>query len=244
MKGPILALPGQFTDDGSMALCLAVALLGSDSDTSLIHPSVVQMNLYRRWYDTGYLSSTGECFDIGITVRTALNPFISHYDQAESNKLTSATAYYGNASNNASGNDSLMRLAPIPLLYHQDPLNAMIEAVNSSKITHASLLCLDCCRVPDGLPNDYWTTKGISPLEPSVLAVMTGSYKHCNPPQIKASGFVIETMEAALWAFYHTNSFQEGALKAVNLGDDADTVGAIYGMLAGAYHGVNVIPTE
>ncbi|CAF1309921.1 unnamed protein product [Rotaria sordida] len=227
MKGPILALPGQFTDDGSMALCLAVALLGSDSDTSLIHPSVVQMNLYRR-----------------ITVRTALNTFISHYDQAESNKLTSATAYYGNASNNASGNDSLMRLAPIPLLYHQDPLNAMIEAVNSSKTTHASLLCLDCCRVPDGLPNDYWTTKGISPLEPSVLAVMTGSYKHCNPPQIKASGFVIETMEAALWAFYHTNSFQEGALKAVNLGDDADTVGAIYGMLAGAYHGVNVIPTE
>jgi hypothetical protein len=73
---------------------------------------------------------------------------------------------------------------------------------------------------------------------------MTGSYKHRNPPQIKASGFVIETMEAALWAFYHTNSFEEGALKAVNLGDDADTVGAVYGMLAGVYYGVNAIPTE
>ncbi|CAF3849530.1 unnamed protein product [Rotaria sp. Silwood1] len=261
--------PGQFTDDGSMALCLAVALLGNETDTPIIHPSVVQMNLYRRWYETGYLSSTGECFDIGMTVRTALNTFISHYDQAEDNKLTGAAAYYGNASSKASGNGSLMRLASVPLLYHRDPLIAMNEAVNSSKTTHSSLLCLDSCRVftaliigalqgvtkeellnsnelyvPAGLPDDYWTTKATSPLEPLVVEVMSGSYKHRNPPHIKASGFVIETMEAALWAFYHTNSFQEGALKAVNLGDDADTVGAVYGMLAGAYYGVNAIPTE
>ncbi|CAF3970212.1 unnamed protein product [Rotaria sordida] len=261
--------PGQFTDDGSMALCLAVALLGNENDTSIIHPSVVQMNLYRHWYETGYLSSTGECFDIGMTVRTALSTFISHYDQAESNKLTGTAAYHGNTSSNASGNGSLMRLAPVPLLYHRDPVNAMNEAVNSSKTTHGSLLCLDSCRVytaliigslqgatkeellnsdelyvPAGLSNDYWTTKTTSPLEPSVVEVMTGSYKHCNPPQIKASGFVIKTMKAALWAFYHTNSFEEGALKAVNLGDDADTVGAIYGMLAGAYYGVNAILIE
>jgi ADP-ribosylglycohydrolase len=261
--------PGQFTDDGSMALCLAVGLLGSETDNPIIHPSVVQMNLYRRWYETGYLSSTGECFDIGMTVRAALSKFISHYDQSEGNKLSSATAYYGNVSSNASGNGSLMRLAPVPLLYHHDPLNAMNEAINSSKTTHASLLCLDSCRVytaliigalqgatkeellnsdelyvPAGLPNDYWTPKITSPLEPSVVAVMTGSYKHRNPPQIKASGFVIETMEAALWAFYHTNSFEEGALKAINLGDDADTVGAVYGMLGGAYYGVNAIPIE
>jgi ADP-ribosyl-[dinitrogen reductase] hydrolase len=261
--------PGQFTDDGSMALCLAVALLGSETDAPIIHPSVSQMNLYRRWYENGYLSSTGECFDIGITVRTALYSFISRYDQVEGDKLTSLTAYYGNTSNNASGNGSLMRLAPVPLLYHQDPLNAMNEAVNSSKTTHGSPLCLDSCRVytaliigalqgatkeellnsdelyvTAGLPNDYWTAETALPLEPSVVAVMTGSYKHRNPPEIKASGFVIETMEAALWAFYHTNSFEEGALKAVNLGNDADTVGAVYGMLAGAYYGVNAIPTE
>jgi ADP-ribosylglycohydrolase len=227
------------------------------------------MNLYRRWYESGYLSSTGECFDIGITVRTALNRFISDYDKTEGNKLTSAGAYYGSTSSKASGNGSLMRLAPIPLLYHRDPHNAMNEAANSSKTTHASQLCLDSCRVytaliigalqgatkeqllnsdelyvPAGLPSDYWTMKTTSPLEPSVVAVMAGSYKHRNPPEIKASGFVIETMEAALWAFYHTNSFEEGALKAVNLGDDADTVGAVYGMLAGAYYGVNAIPTE
>ena len=169
----------------------------------------------------------------------------------------------------ASGNGSLMRLAPVPLLYHSDPLQAMNEATNSSKTTHASPLCLDSCRVytaliigalqeatkeellnsdklyvPMGLPNDYWTINTNSPLDPAVIAVMSGSYKQRNPPEIKASGFVIETMEAALWAFFHTNSFEEGALKAVNLGDDADTVGAVYGMLAGAYYGVNTIPTE
>ncbi|CAF4122863.1 unnamed protein product [Rotaria magnacalcarata] len=261
--------PGQFTDDGSMALCLAIALLGSETDNPVIHPSIVQMNLYRRWYESGYLSSTGECFDIGMTVRAALNRFVSHYDQAKSDKLSSADAYYGSTSSHASGNGSLMRLAPVPLLYHRDPLNAMNETINSSKTTHASQLCLDSCRVytgliigalqgatkekllnsdqlyvPAGLSHDYWTTKTASPLELPVLAVMTGSYKHHNPPEIKASGFVIETMEAALWAFYHTNSFEEGALKAVNLGNDADTVGAVYGMLAGAYYGINAIPIE
>ncbi|CAF4015908.1 unnamed protein product, partial [Rotaria sordida] len=184
--------PGQFTDDGSMALCLAVALLGNENDTSIIHPSVVQMNLYRHWYETGYLSSTAECFDIGMTVRTALSTFISHYDQAEGNKLTGTAAYHGNTSSNASGNGSLMRLAPVPLLYHRDPLNAMNEAVNSSKTTHGAtkeeLLNSDELYVPASLSNDYWTTKTTSPLEPSVVEVMTGSYKHCNPPQIKASG--------------------------------------------------------
>jgi ADP-ribosylglycohydrolase len=110
--------------------------------------------------------------------------------------------------------------------------------------TKEELLNSNDIYVPVGLPNDYWTAKATPPLEPAVVAVMAGSYKHQNPPQIKASGFVIETMEAALWAFFHTDSFEEGALEAVNLGDDADTVGAIYGMLAGAYYGMNAIPTE
>jgi ADP-ribosylglycohydrolase len=62
-------------------------------------------------------------------VRTALNTFISHYDRAESQPFSNAaaTAYYGSASRNASGNGSLMRLAPVPLLYHHDPARAMIE---------------------------------------------------------------------------------------------------------------------
>ena len=262
--------PGQFTDDGSMALCLAVALLGgTETSSPSLHPSAVQMNLYRRWYESGYLSSTGECFDIGITVRTAINRFTSDCNRTESSQSTKEGTYYGSESENASGNGSLMRLAPVPLLYHRDPQNAIEKAILSSKTTHASRQCLDSCRVytilmigalqgatkekllntdelfvPAGLPSEYWTMEPTAVLAPSVKAVMAGSYKHHNPPEIKASGFVVETLEAALWAFYHTESFEEGALKAVNLGNDADTVGAIYGMLAGAYYGIHAIPTE
>lgn len=261
--------PGQFTDDGSMALCLAVALLNHTNDTQSLRLSAQQMNLYRRWYESGYLSSNGECFDIGITVRTALNKFVSEYDRSEGKKFFDTDAYYGSTGEKASGNGSLMRLTPVPLLYHRDPEYAINEAMNSSKTTHGSQLCLDSCRVytaliigalqgaskeellnsdklyvPQGLPTDYWIKQTTSPIDPSIMTVMSGSYKQRNPPEIKASGFVIDAMEAALWAFYHTNSFEEGALKAVNLGDDADTVGAIYGMLAGAYYGIQAIPIE
>lgn len=62
--------------------------------------------------------------------------------------------------------------------------------------------------------------------------------------EIKSSGYVVHTFEAALWAFCSTSTFQEGALKVVNLGDDADTVGAVYGSLSGAWYGIEAIPNE
>src|SRR5206468_7005266 len=79
-------------------------------------------------------------------------------------------------------------------------------------------------------------------LVPEIAEVAAGSYKDKQPPDIQGSGYVVRSLEAALWAFYHGNSFEEGALLAVNLGDDADTTGAIYGQLAGAYYGAAGIP--
>lgn len=76
------------------------------------------------------------------------------------------------------------------------------------------------------------------------MEVLKGSIKVKQPPQIFASGYVVKTLEAALWAFYHTDDFESGALKAVNLGDDADTVGAVYGQIAGAYYGIAGIPQK
>jgi ADP-ribosylglycohydrolase len=61
---------------------------------------------------------------------------------------------------------------------------------------------------------------------------------------LRASGYVVHTLEAALWAFHHSDNFRDGALLAVNLGEDADTTGAVYGQLAGAYYGVDAIPAE
>ena len=68
--------------------------------------------------------------------------------------------------------------------------------------------------------------------------------KHRQPPEIRGTGYVVETLEAALWAFHNSTSFRQGALLAINLGDDADTTGAIYGQLAGAHYGDQAIPAS
>jgi len=82
------------------------------------------------------------------------------------------------------------------------------------------------------------------PLDEAVAAVAAGSFKHKQPPQIRGNGYVVNTLEAALWALSSSSSFREGCLLAVNLGEDADTTGAVYGQLAGAYYGVQAIPDE
>jgi ADP-ribosyl-[dinitrogen reductase] hydrolase len=88
---------------------------------------------------------------------------------------------------------------------------------------------------------DYWHRQ---PFPPEIAEVASGSFKLKEPPEIKGSGFVVRSLEAALWAFHRSDSFREGALLAVNLGDDADTTGAIYGQLAGAHYGVHAIPQD
>ena len=92
-----------------------------------------------------------------------------------------------------------------------------------------------------GPDRDYWRRHALSP---EIAGIANGSFKQKEPPGIVGSGFVVRSLEAALWAFYRSDSFREGALRAVNLGDDADTTGAIYGQLAGAYYGVNAIPQD
>jgi hypothetical protein len=82
------------------------------------------------------------------------------------------------------------------------------------------------------------------PLAPGVADVAEGSFRRKEPPQIRGTGYVVPSLEAALWAFDRSDDFREGALLAVNLGNDADTTGAVYGQIAGAYYGVQGIPAE
>jgi ADP-ribosyl-[dinitrogen reductase] hydrolase len=82
------------------------------------------------------------------------------------------------------------------------------------------------------------------PLDLAVRAVAAGSFKAKEPPEIEGSGYVVDSLEAALWAFHKSSSFREGLLLAVNLGDDADTTGAIFGQIAGAHYGFPGIPEE
>lgn len=154
-----------------------------------------------------------------------------------------------------------MRLAPVALYYANNPPLAMKYCADSSRTTHAAKECIDACKYFGGLiigalrgedkqtilSNYYHPTKGYweaEPLTPRIAEIAAGSFKIKKPPQIKGSGYVVESLEAALWAFYHSDTFEEGALLAVNLGDDADTTGAVYGQLAGAYYGVGQIPAK
>ena len=82
------------------------------------------------------------------------------------------------------------------------------------------------------------------PLASKIDHVARGSFLRNGPPDIRGTGYVVQSMEAALWAFARSTTFRQGALLAVNLGDDADTTGAIYGQLAGAFYGVDAIPAE
>lgn len=241
--GPFQLKPGEWTDDTSMALCLAETLIEKQG-----FDPVHQLQKYLQWYRQGHLSSTGRCFDIGGTVQQALRRF---EDTGE--------PFCGSIDPLSAGNGSIMRLAPVPLFYAADFEDAIAKAKDSSRTTHGAATAVDACRYLAALIvgaingiskeellesryssiSNYWEN---NPLVEEIDEIATGSFKHRQPPEIKGTGYVVKSLEAALWAFYHSNSFAEGCLLAVNLGDDADTTGAVYGQLAGAFYGEEGIP--
>jgi ADP-ribosyl-[dinitrogen reductase] hydrolase len=243
--GPFHLRPGQWTDDTSMALCLAESLVEKHG-----FDPADQMQRYLRWWKAGYLSSTGQCFDIGNTVSSAL----ARYEQT-------GDPYSGSTDPFSAGNGSLMRLAPVPIFFANDPQLAIEMASASSRTTHGAAAALDACRYMAGLiagalggatKDDllvahyapfagYWDEH---PLAVEIDNVAAGSFRHKEPPAIKGTGYVVQSLEAALWAFHKGQSFRECCLLAVNLGDDADTTGAICGQLAGACYGLSGIPPE
>ena len=83
---------------------------------------------------------------------------------------------------------------------------------------------------------------GLEPIEPAVARIAAGAYRLKPEAAIKGSGYIVESLEAALWCFLHSDSFEDAILKAANLGDDADTTAAICGQIAGAYYGASAIP--
>ena len=249
--GPFHLEAGQWTDDTSMALCLAESLLACNG-----FDARDQMRRYCRWMREGYLSSTGRCFDIGNTVRAALHRFQSRPDGLEGDP------YAGSTDPHTAGNGSLMRLAPVVLFSAGgDPAEAIRLAGESSRTTHGADAAVDACRYLAGLllgalagaskdtllgpsyapagAEDIWRR---TPLTPAIREVAGGSFATGGDDRIRGTGYVVASLEAALWAFAKAESFAEGALLAVNLGDDADTTGAIYGQIAGAYYGASAIP--
>ena len=241
--GPFDLEPGQWTDDTSMALCLAESLLESDG-----FDPFDQLVRYLRWKRKGHHSSTGKCFDIGGTVASAL----ARYERY-------GLPWSGSVDEHSAGNGSIMRLAPVPLFFARDPEAAIAHAGESSRTTHGAQEAIDACRYMAGLiigalrgrPRnellaplftpvlDLWDR---APLAPKIHDIAAGSFLRREPPEIRGTGYVVASFEAALWAFAKSTSFEHGALLAVNLGDDADTTGAVYGQIAGAFYGAGAIP--
>ncbi len=234
--GPFHLAPGQWTDDTSMALCLAASLV----ETGRFDPRD-QMERYCRWYETGYMSSTGRCFDIGRTVAQAL----AHYRRT-------GEVWAGPTDPNTAGNGCIMRLAPVALWAYPDEDAAEQYAADSARTTHGAVECVDACRLfgrilvralagrskEEVLLADAGRFAGAT----SIQAIARGEYRQRPESAIRGSGYVVESLEAALWCFWQADSFAEAVLRAANLGDDADTTAAVCGQVAGAYFGLEAIP--
>ncbi len=234
--GPFRLQPGQWTDDTIMALCLAESLVehgGFDPRD--------QMDRYLRWYRHGYLSPTGRCFDIGLTVREALLRFEA-----------TGEPFSGSTDPRRAGNGSIMRLAPVVLFFYPDRDAVDHYAAESSRTTHAAKEAVAACRIlarvlyaalsGRGKEATLGSVESAAWMSPRLQDIVGGGYLGKAAAEVRGSGYVVDSLEAGLWAFWSTDSFEEAILTAANLGDDADTTAAVCGQVAGAYYGVGGIP--
>ncbi|MEX2655844.1 MAG: ADP-ribosylglycohydrolase family protein [Acidimicrobiia bacterium] len=244
--GPHGLAAGQWTDDTSMALALADSLLtvGWDPDD--------QARRYVDWWRNGTYSVNGECFDIGGTTAAALRRFESGYDASLSGLKDPASA----------GNGSIMRLAPVAIAtahrFPDDLAGLVDRCIASSLPTHRSAQATSACAVlgvmlaaliageeRSTVTDPGWgiwaDVRRLVKLHPEIDGVVSGSYRSLRPPDIVGSGYVVKSLESALWAFDRHDDLRSAVLAAVNLGNDADTTGAVCGQLAGACWGVGGI---
>ncbi|CAF1191951.1 unnamed protein product [Rotaria sordida] len=261
---------GQFTDDTSMALCLANSLIARRD--FIPYDQLVR---YKWWHEFGYMSSTGQCFDIGAATSQSLREFekrqklfatqsnipIKYIDCLSNHELLNQFNVYC-SEDQVAGNGALMRLAPVPLFFYRIPDRAVEYSGCSGQITHGDKKAYDACRYYGALivaalrgytkeqllDDDFYVKHkkwfNDKELHPDIDSISKGSYKK-NGYQagIRGKGYIVKALEAALWAFWSdNNSFTKGVLAAVNLGDDTDTTAAIYGQLAGAYYGYQELP--
>lgn len=234
--GPFQLPPGCWTDDSSMALALGDSLLASESlDCKDL------MDRFVAWWRNGEYSCTGRCFDIGITTRNALERYRQTGDPLA-----------GSTDPNTAGNGSLMRLAPVALRFWNDRDGLGHAAAQQSRTTHAADEAVDGCRAFADLLADAISGKPrrdvLAPRSfhgaPAIARIVRGSWRGRARQDIRSSGYVVHTLEAAIWSVARTANFRNAVLLAANLADDADTVAAVTGQLAGAIYGLSGIPKQ
>lgn len=233
--GPFGLKAGEWTDDTSMALCLADSLLAcSRLDTRDL------MQRFLRWRDTGENSVNGRVFDFGTTVGAALERYRRSGDPQS-----------GSTDPFAAGNGSIMRLAPVALRWHHDRNAAVENAREQTKTTHGALEAVEASALLAEILVDAIQTGDkafvLRPREtgvPNLAPIAQGQWKEKARDDIRSSAYVVHTLEAALWSVHCENNFRDAILLAANLGGDADTIAAVAGQIAGALWGLSAIPAE
>ena len=234
--GPFQLKPGQWTDDTSMALALADSLLRCDG---LDEHDL--MTRFVSWWKHGSYSSTGQCFDIGTTVRGALLRL-----QEQGNPVA------GSIDPMSAGNGSLMRLSPVSIRYWDDGERRRDAAARQSRTTHGAPEAVDACvsfgdmlaEAIAGEPKGEVLRARSGCWSGAIRPILAGSWRGKPRSMIASSGYVAHSLEAAVCSVGRTSSFADAVLLAANLGGDADTVAAITGQLAGAIYGASGIPGE
>lgn len=234
--GPFRLKPGEWTDDTAMALALAdsLYLCGMLKEQDI-------MERFVDWQENGQYSANGSCFDIGGTVAAALRRFKATGDPVA-----------GSTDPQAAGNGSLMRLAPVAMIYWNDAAKRRDAAARQSRTTHGAPEAVDACiayadliaEAIAGVPKSEVLLPREGNYAGAIAGIMAGSWRGKERSAIRSSGYVAHSLEAALWCVGRTGNFADAVILAANLGEDADTTAAITGQLAGALYGASGIPAS
>lgn len=211
---PVFHVPaGYWTDDGSMAMCVM------DSFVRKVGYDLKDIGqTFYRWFKDGYLSSIdGHAFDIGCATANAC-------------QMIGVGQIYENGHEVSQGNGSIMRFAPSCLIARALNRPEIIHEV--SNLTHFSSVVRKTCDELAAVLDEHMSER----------RAMKGPGMELDRALVPNSGWCVETLTAALWAFNTTDSFEEGLIAAVNLGGDSDSIGAVFGQIAGAYYGYSEIP--
>ncbi|MER2635051.1 MAG: ADP-ribosylglycohydrolase family protein [Rhizobiaceae bacterium] len=232
--GPRNLKPGEWTNDVSMALAVSASLLKcgelDESDLMIRFWNVVRRGEYR-------------CTEKPITVDPVTMDAIRRWEKV-GNPIAGLTAP------ETAGDGSLVRVAPVAIRFWRDWDRLREAAERQSRVTHGAVEAVHGCIVfaeilagaIEGQTKEQVLQTGQTRLAPAVQRVVDGSWKAKSRDEIRSPGRVFDTLEAALWCFDRSSSFEEAVMLAANLGDDADTVAAVTGQLAGAFYGASAIP--
>ncbi len=241
--------PGTWSDDTSLTLALADGLLPEEINLEGV------ARRFTEWYDSAAYTAHGKVFDIGNATAEAIKRL----------KAGVAPEKAGGSGERSNGNGSLMRIAPLAFYMHgiRKPEDRFRIVRDVSSLTHAHEWSVAACYIYVEMLNklrmgrkkkaayaelreDF--ARGVPFISKATLGkfvrILENDISTLPEEEIRSSGFVIDTLEAAFWCFMTTDNYRDAVLKAVNLGDDTDTTAAVTGALAGLTYGLDGIPQE